>query len=396
MAMLDEGTAKMNSLEISEELAKLGANLYSGSNIDMCNVYLSSLKSNLDKSLDIFADVILNPSFPQEELDRQRQQRLAQIQREKATPVQMGLRVFPLYLYGKDHAYGTPFTGSGYEETVNQITREELSKFHNTWFKPNNSTLIVVGDITMNEVKSKLENLFSNWQSGNVPVKNISKVESKAGKTIYLLDRPGAQQSIIFSGHLVPPRAETNDVAVDVMNDILGGTFTSRINMNLREDKHWSYGSGSFIFGTKNQRPFMVYALIQTDKTKESFLEVKKEVSEYITTKPATEDELNKIKLNNTLSLAGTWETMGAVGGSLSEMVTYNLPENYFETYSGRVKNLSLDQIHTTANEILNPDNLIWVIVGDKSKIESGLRELGFDIMFLDGDGKLINQVGLQ
>lgn len=396
MAMMDEGTNKMNALEINEELAKLGANLGTGSNLDMCTVFLSALKSNLDKSLDIYADVILNPSFPQEELERQRQQRLAQIQREKATPIQMGLRVFPLYLFGKDHAYGTPFTGSGFEETVKQISRDDLTKFHNTWFKPNNSTLIVVGDITMNEIKPKLESLFSGWKQGDVPQKNISNVSLKDGKTIYLLDRPGSQQSIIFSGHLVPPRSETNDVAVEMMNEILGGSFTSRINMNLREDKHWSYGSRSLILGAKKQRPFLVYALVQTDKTKESMLEVQKEVSEYVSSKPATENELNKVKLNNTLSLAGTWETMGAVGGSLSEMIVYNLPQNYFETYSERVKGLTLDQIRSTAKELLYPDNLVWVVVGDKEKIESGLKELGYDIILLDSDGKLLTQVGMK
>jgi len=395
MAMMDEGTDEMNSLQINEELAKLGANLSTGSGVDMCNVYLSSLKSNLDKSLTIYADVILNPSFPEDELERQRQQRLAQIQREKVTPIQMGLRVFPVYLYGKDHAYGTPFTGSGYEESVKQISQEDLIKFHNTWFKPNNATLIVVGDITLNEVKDRLETLFSSWQQGNVPVKNVSKVNNKEGNTIYLLDRPGSQQSIIFSGHLLPPRSETNDVAVEMMNEILGGSFTSRINMNLREDKHWSYGSRSLILGAKNQRPFMVYALVQTDKTKESLLEVKKEVSEYVSTRPATDDELNKVKLNNTLSLAGQWETIGAVGGSLSEMVIYNLPQDYFETYSQRIKNLSLDQIQSTAKETLEPGNLVWVVVGDKEKIEPGLRELGYDIMHLDSDGKLLDQVGM-
>lgn len=395
MVMMDEGTEKMSALEISDELAKLGANLATGSGLDMCSVSLSAIKANLAKSLDIFADVILNPSFPQEELDRQRQQRLAQIQREKVTPIQMGLRVFPVYLYGKDHAYGIPFTGSGYEDNVKQMTREDLSKFHETWFKPNNSTLIVVGDITMSEIKTKLENLFSNWQPGEVPVKNISEVANKEGKTVYLLDRPGSQQSIIFAGHLVPPRAETDDIAVEVMNDILGGTFTSRINMNLREDKHWSYGSGSFIWGAKKQRPFLAYALVQTDKTKESIVEVKKELSEYVTKKPATEDELNKVKLNNTLSLAGTWETMGAVSGSLGEMIIYDLPQDYFETYSSRIKNLSLDQIHTTANNLLKPANLLWVVVGDKEKIEAGIRELGYDIILLDGDGKLVDQVGM-
>ena len=152
-SMMDEGTRKRGALEISEELAMLGAQLYAGSDLDMSTVYLSTLKSNLDKSLDIFGDVILNPSFPEEELERLRQQTLARIQSEKAQPIAMALRVFPAYLYGKDHAYGNPFTGSGFEETVSKITRDDLVKFHQTWFKPNNATLIITGDISLDEIK---------------------------------------------------------------------------------------------------------------------------------------------------------------------------------------------------------------------------------------------------
>jgi zinc protease len=393
MAMIDEGTKSRNALQISEELAKLGANLSSGSGIDMSSVFLSSLKANLDKSLDIFADVILNPSFPQDELERQRQQRIAQIQREKVTPVQMALRVFPAFVFGENHAYGTPLTGSGYEETVAKMTKDDLINFHNTWFKPNNTTLVISGDVTMSEIKPKLEKLFGNWKPGDVPSKNISKVEQRSDKTIYLLDRPGSQQSIIIAGHVVPPRSEV-DIALETVNDIIGGTFTSRINMNLREDKHWSYGSGSFIAGAKAQRPFMIFALVQTDKTKESILEVQKEMKEYVGNNPATEDELEKIKLNRTLSLPGSWETISSVGGSLNELVIYNLPDDYHTTYSGKVKNLNLNEIRTTAKEILKPDNLVWVVVGDRSKIETKLKELDYEIKLLDGDGRLLEQVG--
>ena len=390
--MLDEGTKTRNSLEINEELSMLGARLSSYSDLDMSYVSLNSLKSNLDKSLDIFADVVLNPQFPQNELERLKQQRLAQIKREKATPIQMGLRVFPKFLFGEGHAYAYPFTGTGYESTVEKITREDLIKFHRTWYKPNNAYLVVVGDITIEELKDKMENLFGDWKKGEVPKKNIAFVENKTKPVIYLLDKPAAQQSIIFAGEIFPPKADKENIAIETMNDILGGTFTSRINMNLREDKHWSYGSRSLILGAKAQRPFIVFALVQTDKTKESMQEVYKEVSQYVTTKPATEDELQKIKLNRVLSLPGKWETIRSVSASLSDLVRFNFPMDFYEKYPSLIKNLTVDQIRSAAKRVLKPESLVWVVVGDKEKIGKGFSELGYEIKLIDVDGNIIEK----
>ncbi len=390
MKMIDEGTTSMNSLEISDALDNLGANLGSGSNLDMSFVNLSTLKSTIDKSLELFTDIILKPSFPEEELERLKKQTLAQIQNEKTNPVQMALRTFPGILYGKEHAYGIPFTGSGYEETVVEIDRQALMNFHSTWFKPNNATLVVTGDISMDELLPKLESKFGDWEKGDVPKKNISEVQNAAKPVVYLLNKPDAPQSIIFSGQLVAPRGVENNLEIETMNDILGGTFTSRINMNLREDKHWSYGSQSLIFGARGQRPFLVFAMVQSDKTKESFAEVLREVNEYITTNPATEDELDKIILNNTLTLPGNWETNGAVAASLSEIVRFGLPEDYFETYSERVKNLSLDKVREAANSTLDPTKFAWMIVGDKTQYADKLKEFGYEIKEIDVDGNII------
>lgn len=390
LSMMDEGTKKRNALQISEELAMLGASINTGSSLDACNVSLSSLKSNLDKSLDLFSDIILNPSFPTDDLERLRKQTLAQIKREKATPIQMAIRVLPQLMYGEDHAYGIPLTGSGKEESVNKISQNDLKKFHETWFKPNNSTLVVVGDITMAELQPKLEKLFSNWKQGEVPTKNISNVSLKEKSTLYLMDRPGSQQSIIIAGHVAPPQADKDNIAIETMNDILGGTFTSRINMNLRENKHWSYGSRSMILGAKAQRPFLIYALVQSDKTKESIQEVDKELKGILSTNKVNADELNKIKLNNTLSLPGSWETNSRVMGSLNEMVMYGYEDNYFDTYAEKVNNLNLEQVNNAALKVLNPDKIDWVVVGDKSKIETGLKELGLDIKLIDVDGNIM------
>ena len=390
MSMLDEGTADLNALEISDQLDMLGANIGAGSNLDVSTVTLSAMKSNLDKSLELYADIILNPSFPEADLERLKKQKLAQIQREKSTPIQMALRVFPKYMYGEDHAYGLPFTGSGYEESVLKIDRDALIEFHSNWFKPNNATLIVTGDISLEELQPKLESLFEDWEEGELLKKNISKVGLSEKPVAYIMNKPGSPQSVILAGHVVPERGVKNNLEIETMNDIIGGSFTSRINMNLREDKHWSYGAQSLIIDAKGQRPFLVFAMVQVDKTKESFDEVKKEMNQYLTTNPATEDELKKIKLSKTLALPGIWETNGAVGGSLAEMVRFGLADDYFDTYADNVRNLNLKDVQTAANETLKPNNLVWLIVGDKSEYEEKLKSAGIEVHEIDVDGNII------
>lgn len=391
MNMLDEGTKTRNALQISDELQMLGARLSSGSNLDMSFISLSALKTNLKKSLELFADVILHPSFPEADFERLQKQQLARILREKATPVQMALRVFPKLIYGENHAYSLPFTGSGFESTVTQLTRADLRNFHQTWFKPNNATLVIVGATTLAEITPKLEKLFGDWQPGDVPEKNISTVGQVLEPVVYLLDRPGSQQSIIFTGHVALPKANPDEVAIETFIDILGGTFTSRINMNLREDKHWSYGAFCFMVGARGQRPLIVYAPVQTDKTKESMQEVLHELEGIVGEHPPTEEELIKNKKNRTLSLPGSWETIAAVGNSVNEIVRYDLGDDYFETLADKIQSLSLAEVASSGKKLVHPKNLIWVVVGDREKIEAGVRELGFgEIRFIDSDGNQI------
>ncbi|NIR50389.1 insulinase family protein [candidate division KSB1 bacterium] len=391
MDMMDEGTKTMNALEISEKLSMLGARLNTGSNLDMSFVNLSALKSKLDEALDLYAEIITRPSFPESDFERLQKQQLASIEQEKANPIQMALRVFPKLLYGEDHAYSLPFTGSGYEETVSKLSRDDLAEFHETWFKPNNATIVVVGATTMNEIKPKLEELFKDWKQGDVPDKNISKVEHRNKPVVYLMDKPDAVQSIILAGHVAPSKSHPDDIAMQTMNDILGGTFTSRINMNLREDKHWSYGSGSVLFGARGQRPFIAYGIVQTDKTKESMVELSKELKAIQSQEPPTEEELTKIQKNRTLRLPGSWETISEVGGSINEIVRYDLPDDYFDTYPEKIKSLAVSDVAEAGDTVIRPDNLIWVVVGDRDKIEDGIRQLGYgEIQLIDSDGNVI------
>ena len=387
--MLDEGTTRRSALQISDTLSQLGAQLFTSSQLDVSRVAVSTLKENLDPSLDIFADVVLNPSFPQADFQRQQRQRLARIQREKVQPVQMALRVFPQLLYGANHAYGNPLTGSGTEASVTGMTRDDLVRFHRTWFKPNHATLVIVGDVSMAEIQPKLTRLFSGWRAGEVPQKNVSTVADQQRPLVYILDRPGAEQSVILAADLAAPKANPREYAIEAMTSLLGGQFTSRVNMNLREAKHWSYGAFTFIWDARGQRPFIAYAPVQTDKTKESMIEVDRELRGILGPKPVTADELAKAQANLTLTLPGNWETMDAVQGSLEQLVTFGLDDHYYETYAQRVRALTIPDAAGAAQETIRPDHLVWVVVGDRAKIEAGIRELNFgEIRFLDADGK--------
>jgi zinc protease len=388
--MMDEGTTTRSALQISEELAGLGAALGLGADLDTAFVSLSAIKDKLDPSLAIFGDVVLNPSFPADELERLRLRRVAQIQQEGAQPIGIALRVLPGLIYGPDHAYGLPLTGSGTIESVGKITRESLVKFHADWFKPGNVTVVVVGATTMADIKPRLEKLFAAWKPGRVPVKNVRAVPLAKAPAVYVIDRPGAEQSLILAGHVAPPKANPDEIAIEAMNAILGGQFISRINMNIREDKHWSYGAGTQFVDARGQRPFIVFAPVQTDKTKESIQEIQKELRGILGEINVTEDELGAAKNALVLTLPGQWETMAAVGGSLQQLVTYGLAEDYFDTYGAKVGALGVADIARAAKTAVHPDSIVWVVVGDRQKIEAGLKELGFgEIKLVDTDGKV-------
>jgi zinc protease len=389
MDMLTEGTASRTALQISDELARLGATLNAGSSLDTSSVSLSALTSTLDAALAIYADVVLNPSFPQADFKRLQSQLLAGIQQEKTEPISMALRVFPNILFGAKHAYGNPLTGSGTEDSVQKLTREDLKKFRDTWFKANHATLIIVGDTTLKDVTTKLEKLFAGWKPGDLPAKNLALVPQKSKSAIYLVDRPDSMQSVIFAGDVAPPRSNPDELAMETMNTILGGAFTSRMNMNLREDKHWAYGAGTFIWPARGQQPFIAYGPVQTDKTSESMVEMDKELRGITGKIPIAQDELTKAQQSQTLELPGRWETIGAVGGSIAEIVRFGLPEDYFTTYPSKVMALTVKDLTRAAETVVHPDQLVWVVVGDRAKIEPGIRALKWgEIQLLDADGK--------
>lgn len=392
MDMLDEGTKSLNSLQISEKLQLLGATIGAGSDLDASFVNFNTLKQTIDPTLELFADILLNPAFPQKEFDRLKKEHLNSIEREKSQPFGMALRVLPSVLYGSGHAYGNPITGTGYAATVESITSEDIHKFYSSWIKPNNATLVVVGDVQITDLVAKLENKLAGWKKGDVPKNNIAQLKNGTGKKVYLIDRPESSQSIVMAAYLTVPYGKVSQPALNAMNNILGGDFVSRLNMNLREDKHWSYGAGSFVWDAKAQRPFIAYVSVQMDKTKESIQEIEKEFTSIIKDKPVTSDEFKRVQQNMTLQLPGMWETNGSVSGSVVEQVKYNLSDDYYKTYDAKVRKLTKEELQQISLQVIKPEQVNWIVVGDKSKILDKLKELGNEIVEVDADGNAIQK----
>lgn len=375
-SLLTSGTKTRTALEINDQIQNLGAQLNAGSNLDLCTVFLSALKPALDESLELYADVILNPSFPQSDFERQKALQLSAIANEKATPLQMALRALPPILFGPRHAYGTPLTGSGTDESVGGLKRDDVANFHREWFQPKNATMIVVGDTTMDEIAPRLEKLFSSWTGSRARSKQVPTVPRPAKPAICFVNKPGALQSVVIAGSIAPPPSDKDEVTLETMNNVFGGTFGARLNMNLREEKHWTYGAASVLYGARAQRPFLSYASVQADKTAETIQEILGELKGMLGEKPVSEDELNKVKQQQTLELPGANETMRDIGNLLGDLLQFGLPLDYYDRYVQRVSAVTIPDVERCARALLDPAHMVWMVVGDFSELESGLRNL--------------------
>ncbi len=379
MSMLDTGTTTRSALEIAAEEERLGANISAASNLDASSVSLSALTTQLEPSIELWADLILNPVFEQQEMDRLRTQWLARIQQEKADPVALALRLLPPAMYGEGHAYAVPFTGSGTEQSIQSLTRDDLVGFHENWLRPDNATIFVTGDTTLEEMTRLLEDALDGWEAPNTPApeKNITEAPLPASPRIILIDLPGSPQALILAGHLAPGLGTDRDLAIAAMNDVLGGDFTSRVNMNLREEKGWAYGAQTLFQNAKGQRPFLVYAPVQSDRTGDSMSELVRELNAYQTTEPVTEEEMARTIASSTRELPGQFETAGAVLGSMINSVRYGRPPDYASTLTERYEALTLDDLRVAADDIVQPGALTWLVVGDLRDIRSQVEATG-------------------
>jgi zinc protease len=372
----DEGTEHRTALQIAQELKDIGASLSTRSSFDASEVSLNTLTRHLDKALDIFADVVIHPTFPEDELQRKKKEYLARILQENQQPFTASLKAFLRTLYGKDHPYGQPFTGTGTPESIQKIQRDDLLKFYRNYFKPNNATLIVVGDVHPGKIKKLLEKKLGDWKPGDIPAVRIPEARQLKKTEVYIVDKPGAVQSVIIAGHLGVPRNTPDYYKIQVMNAILGGKFTSRINLNLREDKGYTYGARSMFMFRKAAGPFLVYAPVHTQYTKQSLEEILKELRGIIKDRPVTDEELEDTKNNLILGYPKRFETIGQIAGHLAEMVTYNLPRDTFERFVPEIERITAKDVMEAASRYLHPDRLLIVVVGDRQRIEQGIREL--------------------
>ncbi|AZH13657.1 insulinase family protein [Caulobacter vibrioides] len=382
VGMMTEGTTNRDNLTLSRELAQLGAEVRTGNGLDTSTVSLNTLTTTLDPALALYADILRNPAYTPDDLTRRKRLSIAGIQQTKQNPNAMASRILPVLAYGPSSPYGVLST----EASVGATTRDDLIAYQKAWLQPKDATLIIVGDTTLEQIMPKLEAQLGGWTGAQAKAKPPVTVAPNKG-AVYLIDKPGAQQSMLMVGNLIPPRDPADEAAIDVMNTLFGGDFVSRLNMNLREDKHWSYGAGSFVRAARGTRLFQAYAPVQTDKTAESFAEARKELLGIIGDKPITAAELAKAQNSLTLSLPGTWETSAGVGGSISELVNFNLPDSYPENYPRDVRAVTLDTATAAAKKVIKPDELVWVVVGDRASVEPKLKAMGLELRIIDADG---------
>ncbi len=393
MNMLDEGTETLDTLAIARRAESLGADLGTGASLDRSYASVSALSDRLDPSLALLADVVLRPSFPDKEIERVRKEWIAGIGREKANPDALASRLLPPLLYGEGHPYAIPFTGSGTEASIAALTREDLVAFQHEWLRPDNATIIVTGATTAETILPLLEKHFGAWKApaASRPAKSIPAAAKPSASRVFLVDKPDAVQSKILVGQVMAPSTAPDRLEMDTMNAVLGGTFTSRINMNLREDKHWSYGARSSLPDALGNRPWLLSAPVQTDKTAESMLEIQREISEFVGAKPATPEEVAKIRNKDVRALSGQYETNAQVGGAIAEMITFGWPDDYVRTLKTRLEAQTDDGVRAAAKASFDPDRLTWIVVGDLKTIEQPVRALGLgEVRVLDADGNVI------
>lgn len=394
MAMLSEGAGELGALEFAAAVEALGGSITAHAALDHASIQLATLKTQLEPLMALFADVVLRPRFEPAEIERVRAQWLAGIAQEKSRPQSLAFRLLPPLIYGADHAYGIPFTGSGTEESVAALRREDLLAFHRDWVRPDNATLVAVGDITMAELTTLLGNHLGDWQAPEAALAMPDRhtVALPDGQRVFLVDQPGASQANILLGHLLPPTTDEHSLAFDLANDVFGGTFTSRLNMNLREDKGWSYGAHGSAGNAIGQRPWLAYAPVQIDRTADAISEIVSELGAFVADRPASAEEIDKVRNFRIRRLPGAYETGSAVRAAIAANIRYDRPDDYIVTSRQRIEAITDARIRAAAQR-LRPDALTWVVVGDLAQIEGPVRALQLGpVQILDSDGRAVDR----
>jgi predicted Zn-dependent peptidase len=370
--MLDEGAGSRGALQIADAVDYLGASLSTSSGTDASYVDLQVPVARLGDALPIMADVALRPTFPEDELKRVREDLLTSIVEAEDDPATLVQFAFPRIVYGAQHRYGTMSFGTA--TTLKGFTVADLKEFHATHYVPSNSLVIVTGDVTPDAVIARLESAFGTWKGAPVQIPPVPAAPQLTSRQIYIVDKPGAAQSQIRIGWVGVPRSTPDYFALRVMNTILGESFTSRLNQNLREEHEYAYGASSRFDMRASAGPFYAAAGVQTDKTSDSLTEFFKELEGI--RKGAPPDEVEKAKNYLAMLMPRNFETTGSLANSLAQMFVYNLPADYFATYTQRVRAVTAGDVQRVAAKYIQPDKFAVVVVGDRKVIEPGIKAL--------------------
>ena len=371
-SMLDEGAGRRSSLDIADQEAFLGVQVGTGSGWDQSIVSLHAPVAVLDSAMALFADVALRPTFPVSDLERLRKERMTELLQLKDRAPQIADRAYAAILYGERHPYGRPLTGT--EASTRAITRADVQRFYQTYFRPNNATLIVVGDVTADDVERRVRGLFGGWSRGDVPTTTFATPPAGLATAIYLIDKPGAPQSSVRIGSIGVPRSTEDYFSILVMNTILGGAFTSRLNNNLRETHAYTYGAGSGFSMRRSAGPFTARAEVVGAKSDSSLIEFMKELRAIRERVP--DAELEKAKRYLQLQLPGDFETTGDIATQLIPVVVHGLPLDYYNSYVQRIEQVTSADVQRVAERYVDPSKFAVVVVGDRKAIEAGLRSL--------------------
>lgn len=385
--LLTEGTTTRDSLQLAGALSEIGASIDAEGKLESSTVTLTTLTKHTAKALDLYADVLLHPSFPEKDLDRLRLQRLARLQARLGQPTAIAGVVFPRILYGQAHPYGRPDLGT--PETIKGLTRDDAARFHERLFLPNNASLIAVGDTTPDAIAAELEQALKGWKPGEVPAPSLPEPPPSKAVTVYLVDRPGAAQSVLAVGQVGVARSTPDYFPLTVMNAILGGQFSSRINLNLREEKGYTYGAHSHFHFRLGPGPFEAGGSVQTAVTKEALVELIKELTDITGPRPVTDAELAFAKDRIIRGFPNKFETTFGVAGTLVDLVLYHLPPDYFTTYQAKVEAVTKADVDRVAQKYLDPTRMAILVVGDRAKVEPALKALPYAqvLNVLDPDG---------
>ena len=385
VSLLDQGTMTRSAVQIANETAQLGATVNANSSMDASTVSARSLKKNFPATLDLAADIAMHPSFPAAEIERQRASRLGQLVQQRENANVLAGRIVNAALYGERHPYG--YTELGTEASVRGLTRDAMLAFWKQNFVPNNAALVVAGDITMAELRPLAEKVFGPWQRGT-PAQPSLATPAATEARVLIVDRPGAPQTQLRVAAIGAPRSVPEFQAIQVMNTALGGLFSSRINMNLREQHGYTYGAGSGFDYRRGAGPFQIATGVRTDVTAPAVAEIIKEIRG-MAAAPMNADELSRAKDARTQSLPGGFQTSQATAASFSQLYVYNLGFDYYTHLAASVNAVTADQALAAAKKYLVPDRMVVVAVGDRTKIEPELRKLNLGaIEILNAEGK--------